>query len=634
MDGDAPTNHIEAAIDIKLRGLSNAHKDHPCIFKVHKQLLKVNENAYTPALLAIGSYNDNGQGHMEEHKLRYLEQMLERRNEISLEEYINALRNLEVRAQNCYAERIPLETNEFVEMMLLDGCFIIELFRKYEMRNLIDEHDPIFQMSWMLPEIARDLLLFENQLPYFVLTTLFEMSDICEITPCGESSASIDQNVRRRLGDLAISFFSGSLPFQLNVNGLSSSSTTTIKHLLGQTHTTITPTLAKLVNEHLKVVDKVMKKVEFKHLLDLIYTFIKLSVLDMEVDRAIERHEVAVKLNIGDRFKQYLFGLIRSVVSLLDEKLEKMKGGYKKVNKNDGWNEDDGSIPYGKELREAGVEFEMAKKFKDKLLENKRWKSISDAIAFQEVGVEIEKAENFIRELSHPNRNKDVKKKLIENWNTIPDGRELRKVGVEFKKAKKFVATKDMMKSIYNATALKEAGIKFQKAKHRTTFACIKFSNGVLEIPPLRIEDETESFLRNLIAYERYSRPHTDISPETNIDCVTDYACFMDDLISSPKDVELLRQNEIIENWLGDDEVASSMFNKLCHHVVSDYPARSTFAQTSIDMNKHCAKRWNVWMATLRHNYFNSPWSVLSVLAAILVLGLAIFQTVFSIINN
>ncbi|KAF5464927.1 hypothetical protein F2P56_014964 [Juglans regia] len=510
MDGDALSPRT--AIATKLAGLSTTSnaEDQPCIFKVHKQLLNVNEKAYKPVLLAIGPYNDHlkvGQGIMEEHKLRYLKQMLERRKEHSLEDYMEALRKLEDRARKCYAdaECISQKKDEFVGMMLLDGCFIIELFRKLEDKTLRDEHDPIFQMSWMLPEIARDLLLFENQLPYFVLTELFNRSESnqtplpnpgdseqisCEITPCCESSASIDQTVPTRLRDLAISFFFGLLPFRdWEVNGSS-----------------VYP--AKKSTDQ-KVGDKVMN-VEFKHLLDLIYTIIKRSIVhDMEVvDRAIERQEVGVKFNIEEIFKP-LFG-----------KLEKRKG-YKKINK------DAGSIPYGP-------------------------------------------------------------------------------------------------KPIRNATELKEAGIKFQRAKQGTAFACIKFSNGVLEIPPLRIEDETETLLRNLIAYEQYS-PHTDI------DYVTDYACFMDDLINSPKDVELLGQNEIIENWLGDDEFASSMFNKLCHHVVSDYPP-STY-QTSIDINNHCAKRRNVWMATLRHNYFNSPWASLSVLAAILLLGLTIIQTVFSIIN-
>ncbi|XP_035547331.1 uncharacterized protein LOC118348888 [Juglans regia] len=618
---------------------------------------------------------------MEEHKLRYLKQMLLRRNERSVKDYISALSYLEERARNCYAERISLKKDEFVEMMLLDGCFIIELFRKCQMPHLRDKHDPIFQMCWMLAVIARDLILFENQLPYFVLTKLFEMSardqtplpspsihpgehtinieQNNEIT-CLESSTSVDQRVqiRRQLVDLAISFLSGSLPFQdSDVEG-SRSYSAEKPFRLCRMHKAITPPLAKIVHEHLKVGD-IFKNADFKHLLDLIHTMIKLSVLDMELDRAIERQEVGIKFKKGVIFK-HLFGLISRVVSPLPAKMENMnkgiccaidlqKSGLKfnmteifkfpyRPKKIEDWN----SIPYGIELHEAGVDFKMAKKFRDKFKENKRWKLIPDAIAFQDAGVELEKAMRF----SYPlglNRNEDGKKKLcgaifkmvekfmplsflnkIEYWNSIPEGRELKEAGVEFKKAKKFRDTKDMIKSIPNATELEESGVKFKAAKNCTTFA-IQFSNGVWEISPLRIEDDTETFLRNLIAFEQYD-------PYNDSNYVSDYICFMDDLIDSPKDVKLLRRKGIIENWLGDDEVASIMVNKLGRHVGIS-TSNSIYAKTSIDMIRHCAKRWNEWKANLRHNYFNSPWALLSVLVAILLLGLAITQTVFSIIN-
>ncbi|KAG6619489.1 hypothetical protein I3843_01G118200 [Carya illinoinensis] len=682
MGRDALSTRIKA-IDKKLAE-TPINAEERSIFKVHEQLLKVNAKAYKPVLLAIGPYNDHrkvGQGLMEEHKLRYLKQMLRRRNERSVEVYIRTLRDLEERARNCYAERISLKKGEFVEMMLLDGCFIIELFRKWEMSSPRDEHDPIFQLDWMLPKIARDLLLFENQLPFFVLTKLFlmiERSQTLHPNRSGhlgehivdieqkyeisrlESSTSIHQSVQiRRLGDLAISFFSGSIHIQdWEVNGSSSYSTEKIKHLLCRTHTAITPPLAKMVHEHLKVGDK-FKKADFKHLLDLIHTIIRLSILDMELHHATESQEVGVKFKKGEIFK-HLFGPIHGVVSALLAKMEKMMKSFKKMNELQKYRfkfnmpekfkrlhgqkriEDWKTIPYGTELHEARVEFKMAEKFRDKFNESISWDSIPDAIAFQEAEVELEKAEKFRDLLAGRNRNQDGKSKLsrakfkmverfmrlpclnkFENWNSIPQGTELKEAKVEFKKAKKFRDTINMMKSTPNATELKEGGVKFKKAKQRTTFA--KFSNGVLEISPLRIEDETETFFRNLIAHEQYS-------PYINDSCyVTDYVCFIDDLIDSPKDVELLRRKGIVENWLGDDEVVSTMVNKLGHHV--GISTNSIYVKTSIDMNKHCAKRLNVWMAKLRHIHFNSPWALLSVLAAFLLLGLAITQTVFSIIH-
>ncbi|KAL7251346.1 hypothetical protein ACSBR1_013227 [Camellia fascicularis] len=73
-----------------------------------------------------------------------------------------------------YADPIHLDSNEFVEMMLLDSCFIIQLFHKY--RNVeLRKDDPIFQLAHIQSSMRRDSMLFENQLPFFVLLKLFNM---------------------------------------------------------------------------------------------------------------------------------------------------------------------------------------------------------------------------------------------------------------------------------------------------------------------------------------------------------------------------------------------------------------------------------------------------------------------------
>ncbi|KAF8407088.1 hypothetical protein HHK36_006213 [Tetracentron sinense] len=47
---------------------------------------------------------------------------------MNLKSYINATKNLEEHSRQCYAETIILSSDEFVEMMLLDACFLVELF--------------------------------------------------------------------------------------------------------------------------------------------------------------------------------------------------------------------------------------------------------------------------------------------------------------------------------------------------------------------------------------------------------------------------------------------------------------------------------------------------------------------------
>ncbi|THG13745.1 hypothetical protein TEA_019679 [Camellia sinensis var. sinensis] len=108
---------------------------------------------------------------------------------------------------------------------------------------------------------------------------------------------------------------------------------------------------------------------------------------------------------------------------------------------------------------------------------------------------------------------------------------------------------------IPNTIELREAGVELVKIEGASLFN-IKFENGVLKIPPLTIEDRTESFFRNLIAYELYC-------PDNQLTYITDYVRFMDCLIHSPKDVEILSRRGIIDNCLGDNEVVSTIFNKI-----------------------------------------------------------------------
>ena len=140
-----------------------------------------------------------------------------------------------------------------------------------------------------------------------------------------------------------------------------------------------------------------------------------------------------------------------------------------------------------------------------------------------------------------------------------------------------------------------------------------------MQIPPLTIEDRTESFFRNLIAYEQYC-------PDNQLSYITDYMRFVDCLIDSPKDVAILSRRGIIDNWLGNDEVVSTIFNRISDAVTA--PSNHfQYADIFNKVNVHCSKRWNRWMAKLNRNYLNSPWALISVLAASVLLLLTFAQT-------
>ncbi|KAL7209728.1 hypothetical protein ACSBR1_031314 [Camellia fascicularis] len=175
------------------------------------------------------------------------------------------------------------------------------------------------------------------------------------------------------------------------------------------------------------------------------------------------------------------------------------------------------------------------------------------------------------------------------------------------------------------ATELQEAEVDF-KMVNRSSIFDINFTNGVVEIPQLRVTDTIESPLRNLVAYEQ-------CLPDAYPKYVCDYIAFMDWLINSSQDVEILRRSGIIQNWIGDDEVVNTMLNKIDKNIMISVTPFN-YSEISNKLNKHCKKWLNVWMANLRRNYFNSPWSLLSFLAAVLLLVLTILQTVLSILSS
>ncbi|KAI3979895.1 hypothetical protein MKX01_042549 [Papaver californicum] len=171
------------------------------------------------------------------------------------------------------------------------------------------------------------------------------------------------------------------------------------------------------------------------------------------------------------------------------------------------------------------------------------------------------------------------------------------------------------------AVELNRSGVRFKKRSSALGFLDIKFNNGIFEIPHLTIEDNTDRWLRNLIAFEQFSYKRSAY--------VISYAILMDSLISSAEDVELLRKKGILTTHLGSDEKVANMFNKLCNHI-NDFDGH--YSQIFVDVDRYYKKRQHKWKATLKRDYFHNPWSILSFLAAVLLILLTVTSTVFTIL--
>lgn len=181
------------------------------------------------------------------------------------------------------------------------------------------------------------------------------------------------------------------------------------------------------------------------------------------------------------------------------------------------------------------------------------------------------------------------------------------------------VADEEIAHMIPSASVLDEAGIKFKKKGG--SILAVGFSNGIMEIPPLFIDCFTMYQFRNLLTFEQLC---PNMKP-----LFTTYVLFLDYIVNTSKDVELLHNKHIIEHMLCSNEEVALLLNKLTRATFR--PSRHYLCGMYKAVNAYCRTKRHRWRAALVHNYFNNPWAVLSVVAAVFLLALTLFQTFFAV---
>ncbi|XP_078153561.1 UPF0481 protein At3g47200-like [Carex rostrata] len=171
------------------------------------------------------------------------------------------------------------------------------------------------------------------------------------------------------------------------------------------------------------------------------------------------------------------------------------------------------------------------------------------------------------------------------------------------------------------ATELQEAGITFKKAKAQSIFS-VHFSNGVLTIPYSSVEEARRPQIMNLIAFEQCNG--------VNMKPLTSYAVFMDCIVNTQRDVTILQQNGIIENKLANEKAAAEFFNQLRYCSYLDYDNHH-LAELFKKVKTYCDSPWQKHRAKLHRDYFSNPWSIISFIAAIVLLLLTFLQTMYSV---
>ncbi|TXG54835.1 hypothetical protein EZV62_020091 [Acer yangbiense] len=168
------------------------------------------------------------------------------------------------------------------------------------------------------------------------------------------------------------------------------------------------------------------------------------------------------------------------------------------------------------------------------------------------------------------------------------------------------------------AWKIKGSGIKFKKVAPDTILD-IRFRNGRLEIPPLLVQETTETIFRNLISLEQCLPNCPPI--------ITSYAKLMDNLIDTPENVEILCENDVLDNWLNPGD-ATQFFNKLYNDA---YVKTFYYHDVCQQVNDYSKRWWPEWRYFYTQNYFTAPWAIVSQIVAVIFLILGVIQTFYAI---
>ncbi|KAK7300371.1 hypothetical protein RJT34_11215 [Clitoria ternatea] len=167
---------------------------------------------------------------------------------------------------------------------------------------------------------------------------------------------------------------------------------------------------------------------------------------------------------------------------------------------------------------------------------------------------------------------------------------------------------------------LHEAGIRFSKS-NTDNLKDVTFDDGVLKLPHIQVDDSTRYIFLNLLAFERL---HVGAGNE-----VTSYVYFMDNIIDTEADVDILHKNDILCNALECNKAVAQMFNSLAKDITV---VGADIENEQKKMARYCRKWWKKWRANLIHTYFRNPWSTVSLHAAIFLFALTTVQTVFTVL--
>lgn len=170
---------------------------------------------------------------------------------------------------------------------------------------------------------------------------------------------------------------------------------------------------------------------------------------------------------------------------------------------------------------------------------------------------------------------------------------------------------------------LKSKGIEF-KPSSSCSIRDIKFKSSFpaeLELPTQIVWSTSLSILSNMIAYEMLPGAEAEFE-------VLSYANFMKSLIESVEDAKELQEKGVLINRFQNHQQLVEELRGVDTFGLDNF---DIFRDVKLEIEEHCRSKPKTWMADLIHTRFASPWTVIALLAAILLLCLTFIQTYFTI---
>nr|XP_010907376.1 UPF0481 protein At3g47200-like [Elaeis guineensis] len=136
------------------------------IFRVPTSLRRQNPEHYQPKVVAIGPYHRGNSELLiqDEAKWSCVNHFVSQHS-FNVERWLLDIMTSEEDARMYYSDNVSMERHSFLEMLLLDGCFIFMAFKAMDSLT--------FRPEWPSDQIMLDLLMLENQIPFFVLVQLY-----------------------------------------------------------------------------------------------------------------------------------------------------------------------------------------------------------------------------------------------------------------------------------------------------------------------------------------------------------------------------------------------------------------------------------------------------------------------------